>query len=1301
MEFFGGEFGSVTKKLAQDERKQNLDKLLNQESRQVLDLSTAHEMTEEQKSFYSVDKALEEEYQIRDILVHAKSMKLTESQETQLKVQFNRNENFRLINRGKKMTGDSTFMTNVKTAIANYEASLHKGIYGSMNENELSEQGAKDYVESQTKTQLQDAILCCKDVIKHCGKYLERGSSIWFWRKNRYVAVENALHRAENELKQLEELQKKGDIGEYTEDLKQQDSLLTWMNQPALEAKRKKREAARNTKYNNELKDISTPKMDEYDSQMKAKQAAFKDMKVSRTPMMAACNLSFLRNMDDSDLKLCGALLNEKIVKEMPEEKKKAKLQYVETIFEEILKADLKEFNFNDYKELFGEKFNRNYHLLKLAYDADDIFKEYRSLLNGDDKGLLALNKEQFAEVEAKRDALMGALPYMEKAHIVAKDPRFQQKNIYQELDRPYMEILARTYDDDEKITDGDYYKALAAIKAGSLTKDEKTVLFGPGMDINVLYQDLRKRRSLKEGQAGDSAALNAILEKQKTPLVYIEKEKERITKETKEREENERLDKESGALIKDIVAMKVERHYAEEPSENIMKRSARYGDKFEKKKEKTEADLKELEKKASEKAAFEEGAAKEAARIEKILKDAKADEFPGISEESKKYLAGLMGDNAEENHELLKNYAKGGSGRQSALLKLVKRYMQIDTSKVDFSSTEKMIKQMDRLEKLTNAHYSLLFLLELNADILHKKDDLKAAILKKTTDVHGIAAIYNNRKNLVTNKLYAESLDSEIGHRYNPHTTPEQAQMLRMLDMDLYGTLEAQCFIIKDQLPTEFPKDDEEHKKMYKELSGDVQLACRQEFSKNESFGYQQSKHYSYLSSLANLKENQVLFKGIVKEDIRLEDDSSESVVRNLANFANLKPVDHMSKDEIESLFHRMLYRVNGDMTAEEKKRITDIRFQAYREMRDIMLAHMDYVMEKYGNGYAYLSPEEMKEHGEEILKDFHCNTNIREFMKFCMKHKELYTDQQEKIAKVLQFVTFIGGENFFKTLIHQGLDNSNDPNASMDKAYANAMHISVGNNMFGNNALNITAVRDVFMYTKKPDKVKWDHKYEDKLQHKTWDKEELEKLKKESVESYNELGKYKIKKKRQENIATLKENDTSLLQMMLQYKKDTSKPKLTDKEAVNLFFFRHYIDEQSTKQIVDLYINRNKDKDSVNKVISIVSENMHRIAAPVLQIQRETPKGMFVTYPGEAKDAANAVYRMDKMVKELFPDAVFSEEDTALIENMKKVDHNNFSDDMRIMDYIKLGYTTDEIANDYREIAADKEKERKAKAK
>ena len=119
MDSFGGEFGQLTQKLKDQERRQNIEKLEKQEMRRDYDLDAAH-LNEEQKDFYDLDKVNEEQYQISDILDHANELKLSESRKMRFSLQYNRNANFQLINK-KKFFGDSTYMEEVKTAIHTYE----------------------------------------------------------------------------------------------------------------------------------------------------------------------------------------------------------------------------------------------------------------------------------------------------------------------------------------------------------------------------------------------------------------------------------------------------------------------------------------------------------------------------------------------------------------------------------------------------------------------------------------------------------------------------------------------------------------------------------------------------------------------------------------------------------------------------------------------------------------------------------------------------------------------------------------------------------------------------------------------------------------------------------------------------------------------------------------------------------------------------------------------------------------------------------------------------------------------------
>ncbi len=1419
MDYFNGEFGQITKKLAQQERKKNLDKFQNQEMRKGVDLTTARMMTEEQKSFYNVDQALQDNYEIQDILDNASELKLSDSAKVNLELQLNRNENFRLINKEKKTFGDSTFMTNVKTAIENYEASLQRGIYRGTKNRALSEKGAKELVESQTKSQLEDVIECCNEVIRKCNDYLDRGSSIWFWRKNRHTAVEEAKQRAEKELEKLQELRGIQDMGEYFEDLREEDSILTWMNQPALEEKRKRREMAKNMAYNKALTDISTPKMEEYENQMKAKRDVLKGMEQFRIGREAACHLACLRGMEDGEMKLCAELLHVKMTKDMTEVKKKAKLEYMENIFEELLKVDIREFNFRDFKDLFlGDKFNRNYHILQLAHDADDIFKEYRNLLDGEDKGLLALNKEQFEEVVAKRETLMSVYPYFEKVYSISKDPRYKNKNIYRDLERPFQELLAFYYTSSasENDPDGDYYAALVAMKGASLSKDEKTVLYGPGMDVTALYQDFRKRSNLPEGAGGDISALAAIRQKKEAPVTEEKKEeekknpelekklkemreqlereqeeerkqrqafidelnkqsdaerkkaaenrrmddkererlekeekerrekanaaaarrgermvdaldldsvkgntpteeidekmakrktrleKERVEKEEKERVEREKAEKERvereeaelNNLIKDISSQKIAKHYAKAPKEKIPERMARFGAQFEKKKEKSDDDVKELERKASQKAAFEAGAAKEAARIDKLLNDAKADEFPGISVESKKLLAALMGDNAGENHELLKKYADGGTERLSAVLALVKNFIRIDTANVDLSSTEAMIKHMDRLEKMTNATYSLLTLLDQNGDCVRLSDKVERVIKDKLGDIQTMASVYNNRRNLLTNKLYAESLDSEISQHYNPNATPEQTQLQILLGLDLYSPTQAGCFKTNEDMPETFAEDSEEVKAQYEKIKTDMEVATVFEFEKNKPHGLSESKHFDILKNLTTYtKEYKELYNGIIVDEVFCGEDKRETVFRHIANFANLKPVEHMSGEEVEALLHRLIVRENGDMSEEEKEKNKELRHQAYRDVRDIMLAHVDYLMEKYGNGYAYLSLDEMRDHGEEIVKDFHCNTNIGEFLIFCSKHKELYTDQQERIAKAMEYVSYIGSMNQYLGNVVREAEKAS-PN--INSAIGESMLMTVANNMSGSNSLTTTFVQDVKFFIQKPDKVKWDYKYEDKLQHKTWTPEELEKLKADSISSYNKLEEYKTKKSRQEKLNKLTEETAGAVLMALEYKKDATNPKLTNDEAVSLFYLRKYLDERTVKDIIRAYNKRNDNKASMdaaaNLMVSTVSKKINELSAPVVKKQKMMKEDPTLHLSYNEKNRAYDAFFLSEAARKLMPNAPFAKKDADLIAAMKEISAVKDSKDNMFEEFLKYANSTDFIEKDMEEIVAEK---------
>ncbi len=574
MDLFGGEFGQINEKMKMQERRQNIEKLDAQQLRMDYDLDQDQtKIKGNEKAFYDLNTVTEEQYQISDILANADKLKLSESKKEKFNLQYNRNENFRLINK-KKFFGDSQYMTNVKEAIHEYESTLRAEVFGMIEMPQAASLSKDIIVKTSGVSQIKKAIKNCNKVIEECNHYLDRHRSIFFWRWSRRAAVEDAKARFEDELKKLESLQKDKDLSGFAEDLTRTDSVLTLMNKPALEEKRQKRLYKKNSPINLAIRNVAASGMENYEKETDEKRAVFAKTRTPRTCREAAVQLACLRGYDGAETLSCAEILNSSFTEDMPPEQKQKKIMYLESMFDEILKCDPADFAFKDLKDIFGPKFTKNYHILSLAHDADDLFTDYGKLLEGEDKGLLALNKEQFDEVVAKRDMLMVVYSYYDGIMKATQDDDFLHKDVLSELQRPISELYQLSQEGKFSDREREYYATLHAVKMMSVSSDGKKMLLGPGADLKELYDDARKIKNLPAKAETVNETRQALLSK--------------LKEDTEKREEKKKNDPDTYGYIDFI-------------SEADEKYAGEYDSLTEKRKAKLKLDKENLEKDALE----------------------------------------------------------------------------------------------------------------------------------------------------------------------------------------------------------------------------------------------------------------------------------------------------------------------------------------------------------------------------------------------------------------------------------------------------------------------------------------------------------------------------------------------------------------------------------------------------------------------------------------------------------------------------------------------------------------------------
>ena len=793
------------------------------------------------------------------------------------------------------------------------------------------------------------------------------------------------------------------------------------------------------------------------------------------------------------------------------------------------------------------------------------------------------------------------------------------------------------------------------------------------------------------------------------------------ITKETNESKEAEvnKEKEENEKLFLKIVGITIEKDYALAPQKKVTERMEEFGEKFETKEQKTKKDLKELERKAKEKAALDAADAREQKRIDKILKDCGSADFKNIPETMKRNLAALMGNDRQENRELLRKYNSGGAERENTFLNMIDKFLSIDTKDLDLSSTEAMIKQSDRLEKIMDATYSMIRIINDCDDIYFKMPaNIKNVIKAKMDVIQPMAAVYKNKKNMVTHELYAKSLDKELTLRFDPNMTPEQLQLLTMVSMDVYTPAYAGCFKDCEKLEEEYPEDSKEAKARYQDYLNLGNCATH-EFSKNSPIGFEKgkTKHYDLLKDLLDLKKGGLIYTGFVSDDVTFDGDKRESIVRSVGNLTNLQPVEKMSEEEVRALIYRFCLRETEDMDEEEKNWINEQKKQAYREMRDIMLAHVDYLKKKYGNGYKYLSPKELLEHDEEITRDFHCNTNISEFMIFVNRHKELSEDKKEEIQQAIDYLAYMMQANGLIRDLRRGVDEKTGMNA----AIMFAMKYNLMDAMAGSTFETSVGVLAVDLQAQKPDKVNWDCKYEDKLEHKKWDKTEVDNLEKEAKRTRQAVEDYKNMKTRQVEMMDYTDAMMSGVKMVIRIKNDATQPKLTEQEVKSLFFLSKELDEKTLEKVVNLYLKGKTDANAMKEAKDFLAKELGDQFNKEAPLFREYAKerreiiekgnalrqeGKFLSREDNTRDRvldgkqeaiAYKFTQIPALLREVFPDFEITGVDEGLLKEVREKKTYLFGKDNLFLDNLYRAYSTNLIERDIRDV----EKKKKESAK
>ncbi len=362
------------------------------------------QMAPQLREYHTVQSAREENIRIENLLSHAEDMNLQEAEQNDLRFRIRQNKNFEMVNT-EKFGGDSNLMKAVKESVREVDTILQTKVGKAFDRQEL----------------LNNAIGAVSRAVANCDAYLARGRSMFFWRRKRFDLVTETKQRFEEDLEKLVQAVESDERDDAL--MEQEDTLMTLMNRPKISSRQ-----GQMVDGDNELNASSVKRnlygvgSFDYDlSFFKKNLTSRREINTGQkeSPDRTKALVSFCMAEDRGILDGTNSEEHYRIYEQLSvnafdnaagnytQEQKQKKVEALESFFEILMDYDIRNFDFDSYRDtLTSEKFRKNYLIAKAGWDADVLFTEYRNLLR-DNKGLtLKYSAEDFAEIEAKRDTM-------------------------------------------------------------------------------------------------------------------------------------------------------------------------------------------------------------------------------------------------------------------------------------------------------------------------------------------------------------------------------------------------------------------------------------------------------------------------------------------------------------------------------------------------------------------------------------------------------------------------------------------------------------------------------------------------------------------------------------------------------------------------------------------------------------------------------------------------------------------------------------------------------------------------------
>lgn len=378
------------------------------------------------------------------------------------------------------------------------------------------------------------------------------------------------------------------------------------------------------------------------------------------------------------------------------------------------------------------------------------------------------------------------------------------------------------------------------------------------------------------------------------------------------------------------------------------------------------------------------------------------------------KSVAGILGNDIDSDLAFLMAMKNADNQRNAAVAEKMKEFINIDLTGFDFSTDEKFIESGSRLAALEKTVQAVAYLPkeeQENMAMLGKGDYY---IFKKKLDLaQDIIKYYRMKKIVMSDPYYLTHFNSEMKFVFSMKDSLDaRAFKLKLwmlesatarLSTDGSDPFNEVYAIMDYRLETdETPEMTEEIRDAFARRVG-VAL----ELGKNGAINVDGNEElYKYYDQL--LKENGPIVKRLTGRDYTvtgMEIKSRDNITRQLGGLFGLTAVKNMDVAQVKDMIEKLTASAPKDASAEEIERAKQLNLEGMRIYKGVLGKHAQYLKRKYGSGLALITPEERIRHFDEFKSDFSDMQALTEFMAYCRRIPDMFTEEDRETELLLTY--------------------------------------------------------------------------------------------------------------------------------------------------------------------------------------------------------------------------------------------------------------------------------------------------------